>query len=222
MADDTFPPPSIPTPLASARVREAMEQWRRRSRLVRFFRRALPVAIAVVGLTLVGWVTLKSALASLPDLMPKGAQVRMTNPRFYGQDDRGRSFVVMGKDAAHDSRGRDMVSVTQPQLRLTTAPDKTLSISANVGVYDQGTRSAGLTGAVHIVDTGTGWVFDTNQAMIDAKSGVVRGNSPVHGKGPLGETSASSYAILNHGAQVEFSGNVHAHIVQGVQTAPKR
>lgn len=207
------PSPSV----ASERVREAMERWRRRSRLVRFFRKALPGAIAAVGLLLIGWVTLKSALANLPELGTRGAVVRMTNPAFFGQDDRGRGFVLRGKDAAHDSRGRDVMSVTQPELSLSTGPDHTMSIKARLGVYDQATRTAGLTGGVRIADTGSGWMFETNQALIDTKTGVVRGNSPVYGKGPLGETRASSYAILNHGAQVTFTGNVRSHIVQRPQ-----
>ena len=221
MADDTYSHPYIPTPIASARVRDAMEQWRRRSRLVHFFRRALPAAITALALLLVGWVTLTSALASLPDLASRGAVVRMTNPLFYGQDDRGRSFKLGGKDAAHDNRGRDLVSITLPVLRLSTAPEKTMTVTANTGVYDQATHAANLAGRVHVVDEGSGWVFDTSQARIDAKTGTVSGNVPVHGVGPAGETSASSYVILNHGAQVEFSGNVHAHIVQGAPRAPK-
>jgi lipopolysaccharide export system protein LptC len=217
MADDTYPRAISPQPAASARVSAAMEQWRRRSRLVRFFRRALPATIAAVGLLLVGWVVFKSALASLPDLASRGAVIRMTNPRFYGQDERGRSFVLGGKEATHENRGRDVVNVTDPVLSLTTAPDKTVSVSAKAGVYDQTLRRAGLAGGVHIVDSGSGWVFDTAQASIDAKSGVIHGNTAVHGKGPLGETRASSYAILDHGARVVFTGNVRSHIVQSRQ-----
>jgi lipopolysaccharide export system protein LptC len=214
MADDTFPRALTPEPLASARVREAMEQWRRRSRLIRFLRQALPAAIAALGLVLVGWVSLKSLLANLPDLVSGGAVIRMTNPRFYGQDSHGRAFVLGGKDAARDNRGRDLISMSMPVLSLSTGPGKTMSVSATHGVYDQVTRRVGLAGTVHIVDSGSGWVFDTSRAGIDTRTGVVWGPAPVHGRGPLGETSASSYAIVDNGAKVTFTGNVRSHIVQ--------
>ena len=214
MADDTFPRAVAPEPMASSRVREAMEQWRRRSRLIRFLRQALPATIAALGLLLVGWVSLKSLLANLPDLASRGAVLRMTNPRFYGQDSHGRAFVLGGKDASRDNRGKDLISMTLPVLSLSTGPDKTMTVSANQGVYDQVTRRVGLAGNVHVVDSGSGWVFDTSRAGIDTHSGVVWGPAPVHGRGPLGETSASSYAILDNGAKVVFTGNVRSHIVQ--------
>ena len=55
-----------------ARVRSAMEQWRRRSRLIRFLRSKgpLPVAIALVSLSLVGWIGLKSLLADPASTSP--------------------------------------------------------------------------------------------------------------------------------------------------------
>ena len=191
-----------------------MERWRRRSRLIRFMRRALPVGIALVSLSLVGWVGLKSILANLPDLATNGGAVRMTNPRFYGQDDKGRSYVVGGKEAVRDNAGSGHVILTTPVLRLSTGADKTMDISAQTGIFDLGSKLAVLNNRVHMFDSGSGWTFDTTQAEINSKTGDVTGSKPVVGSGPMGTTSGSSYAILDHGAQVVFTGNVHSHIVQ--------
>ncbi len=209
-----FTTPTVRREADIERVHRAMEQWRRRSRLIHFLRKALPVCIGLVTLSLVGWVGVQSLMANLPNLKSRGASVRMTNPRFYGQDDKGRSFVMGGREARRDSRGQGRVIIEAPVLRLSTGPNKTMDVSSRTGVYDQGTKLADLRQQVHLVDTGSGFVFDTEQALVDSQAGTVVGNSPVKGHGPLGETSASSYSIQDHGAKVLFDGNVHSHIVQ--------
>lgn len=213
-ADRGFAPPPVRPEVDAERVRTAMERWRKRSRLIRFLRRALPVGIALVSLSLVGWVGLKSILANLPDLATNGGAVRMTAPRFYGQDDKGRSYVVGGKEAVRDSAGSGHVTLTSPVLKLSTGVDKSLDISALTGVFDLGSKLGVLNNQVHMVDSGSGWVFDTSQAEVNSKTGDVTGARPVVGSGPMGTTSGSSYAILDHGAKVVFTGNVHSHIVQ--------
>lgn len=196
------------------RVVQAMAQWRRRSRLIRFLRKALPVTIGVVVLALVGWIGLKSLLASLPDLASKGAEIRMINPRFYGQDERGRSFVLEAKEAERLNRDGGLVRLTDPKLKLTTGTNRSLEIAAKGGVYHQATREARLTGGVRVTDSSSGFVFQTGEARIDPKSGAVTGNSPVTARGPLGEISASSYAIHEQGSRMTFTGNVRTHIKQ--------
>jgi lipopolysaccharide export system protein LptC len=213
-ADGDFTASSVRSEVDVERVRTAMERWRRRSRLIHFLRKALPVGIALVSLSLVGWVGFKSILANLPDLSTNGGSVRMTNPRFFGQDDKGRSYVVGGKEAIRDTSGGGHVTLTAPVLRLSTGPDKTLDISAKTGLFDLAAKQAFLHDQVHMFDSGSGWVFDSAEAVINSKTGDVTGDKSVSGRGPLGATSGSSYAILDHGAKVVFSGNVHSHIVQ--------
>jgi lipopolysaccharide export system protein LptC len=213
-ADRGYTPAPVRPEVDAERVHLAMERWRRRSRLIHFLRKALPVGIALVSLSLVGWVGLKSILANLPDLATNGGSVRMTNPRFYGQDEKGRSYVVGGKEAVRDASKAGHVILTAPVMRLSTGPNKTLDIAARNGLFDDSTKLAYLTNQVHMVDSGSGWIFDTSEAQVNSKTGDVTGNKPVSGRGPIGTTTGSSYAILDHGAKVVFTGNVHSHIVQ--------
>jgi len=197
------------------RVAAAMAQWRRRSQLIRFYRRALPVAIGMLFLTIVGWVAIKALIVSLPTLNPGAATIRVKNPRFYGQDDRGRSFTIGGAEAVRQRvSGKEVIQLFSPVLKLATGPDKSLSVDGHVGTYDQVSKSVHLTGNVHLVDTGSKADFQTGEAQIDTKTGNVTGNSAVTGKSPLGAVSASSYAIYDHGARMEFSGNVRSRIEQ--------
>ena len=212
-----FRSPTEAAPIAPEpdRVALAMERWRRRSRMIRFFRRALPVAIGVIFASLVGWIGLRSVLANLPNLNPAGATIRMTNPHFYGQDDRGRSFTIGGSQAVRRRvRGKDIVQLFDPMLKLQTGPERTMEVSGKLGVYDEPTKLLRISGGVHMVDTGSHVDFRTGEALVETRTGNVTGNSPVNGRSPLGAVSASSYAIFDRGARIEFNGGVRSRIEQ--------
>lgn len=199
------------------RVHRAMSAWRRRSQLIRFFRKALPAAIAATVLALLGWVGIKQVLLGLEDLRVKGDNVRMVNPRFYGQDDKGRAFVLGAREA---ERGQaEQISLVDPMLRLGRAGAKSTEITARKGLFDEKNRSVRLTGDVKVNDANSGFNFRTGEAKIDTRSGVISGNAPIQGQGPLGQISASSYAIYDEGARVVFRGGVRARLEQGGRKA---
>ena len=108
----------------------------------------------------------------------------MTNPRFYGQDEKGRAYVVGGKEAVRDAAGGGHVILTLPVLKLATGPDKTMDVSARNGLFDLAAKVAYLTNQVHMVDSGSGWVFDTSEAQVNSKTGDITGNHLVTGHGP--------------------------------------
>lgn len=195
------------------RVHRAMHAWRRRSQLIRFFRKALPAAIAVTVLALLGWVGIKQVMLGLENLRVRDDVVRMVNPRFYGQDEQGRAFVLGAREAQRG--GGEQIRLDDPMLRLGTAGGKPTEITAKKGLYDEENRSVRLTGDVKVNDAGSGFRFRTGEAKIDTRSGVISGNAPIQGQGPLGQISASSYAIYDEGARVVFKGGVRARLEQG-------
>jgi lipopolysaccharide export system protein LptC len=167
-------PPSSDSRADAERVVSAMAQWRRRSRFIRIFRIGLPAAMAVVALILLGWVAVKSFLSSLPDLASRGAIIRMTNPRFYGQDQQGRSFVLAAKEAVREAKGSEgVITLFSPNLRLSTGPTRKMEVTGKTGVFDQATRAARLTGQVKVSDQASGFRFETGEALIDTKTGTV-------------------------------------------------
>lgn len=200
---------------SEARIERAMDKWRRRSRLIRFLRRALPSAIGAVFAVLIGWILVNSVLANLPNLNPGGATIRMTNPHFYGQDDNGRSFTVGGREAIRRRvGGRDVVELFGPALRLQTGPDRAVEVTARAGVYDEGSKLMRLNRDVHLQDTYHHTDFQTGEAVIDSRTGDIHGATPVSGRSPLGAVTASSYAIFDRGARIEFDGAVRSRIDQ--------
>ena len=207
------PEPLAPHPLAGPARAQAILRWRRRSRLIHFLRKALPAAIAGVGLLLVGWAGIGTVMAYLSDLTRAGAVIHMTNPRYYGQDEHGRNFVVSAREAQRSTRAAADIRLIEPNLKLAGDGGRSMQVTARQGVYDDPTHRVALQGDVHVT-TGDGTTFRTQLALIDMRSGTVSGDSPVQGTGPLGQINASSYAIYDRGAQAVFNGQVHAHLVQ--------
>ena len=177
MTETRTPAPSLledqPADLAtvrredSQRVIEAMEQWRRRSRLIHFFRRALPVAVGLLVVGVVGWVVARTVLADMADREAQRAEVRMTNPRFYGQDSRGRAFVLGAAEAVQDRRRNGIIDLTRPTLRLDATGERPTEITSREGVYSEGERSVDLTGQLLENDRGSVFRFQTEEALVD-------------------------------------------------------
>jgi len=206
------PPPKGGTSADAERVHAAAAEWRRRSQVIHFFRRALPAAIIVVGAALLIWVVAKSVWSSFTGLQAaEGASIRVTNARFYGQE-QGRSFVLGAKEALRANAATPLVTLTSPSLKLNSPDNKPTDARAAKGVYDQRSQKVALTGGVSVTDAGSGYRFATERTTIDTRTGVITGDSPVRGSGPLGEISASSYAITDNGTRMTFRGNVRARI----------
>jgi len=191
----------------SRRVVEAMEAWRKRSRMIHFFRRALPAVLAVLVLGVVGWVGARTVLADMADQAARRSDIRMTNPRFYGQDSRGQSFVLAAAEAVQDRRRSTLVHLTRPALRLNATGERPTEITALGGVYDERAQRISLTGDVTVIDGGTGFRFETGEAVVDTETGVISGQATIRGRGPLGTVDASSYAIYDQGERIVFEGD---------------
>lgn len=217
MTEPIIPAPSLlqetPPDLATVRredarrVVQAMDAWRKRSRLIRFFRRALPVSIGLLVLGLIVWVVARTVLADMADQAAQRADIRMTNPRFYGQDARGQSFVLGAAEAVQDRRRADLIRLTRPALRLNATGERPTEVTALNGVYNETGDQLTLSGRVVVIDGGSGFRFETGQALVDTQTGVISGQAAVRGRGPLGTIDASSYAIYDQGARIVFEGD---------------
>ncbi|MBN8551568.1 MAG: LPS export ABC transporter periplasmic protein LptC [Caulobacterales bacterium] len=217
MTDPAAPAPSLlqdaPPDLETVRredvrrVVEAMEAWRQRSRMIHFFRRALPVALGLIIFSTVAWVVAQTVMADLANQAAQQPEVRMTNPRFYGQDGRGQPFVLAAAEAVQDRNQGARVRLTRPVLRMNASGDRPAEVTALNGIYDERTNRISLSGDVRMVDGRSSFRFETGEALIDTRTGIISGRSPVRGRGPLGTVDASSYAIYDQGDRIVFQGD---------------
>jgi lipopolysaccharide export system protein LptC len=192
-----------------------MDAWRRRSRKIRFWRLALPVAMAGIAAVVVVWITGRSVFTKLtaPPAGPKNTGVHMTNPRFYGRDSSNQAFVLAAAEAARDMSTGKSVTLSAPNVTLDADGSSPTHVQANQGTYREDQKQLTLQGQVQL-NSASGYSFSTPQAVVDTSTGTVSGTSGVQGTGPLGHIAASSYGVYDRGKRIVMKGDVRAHIVQ--------
>ena len=186
--------------------------WRRRSRQIKFYRRALPAFIVAILAILAGWVlynTVAWRFASGKDT--DGVSIRMVNPKFYGRDSSNSPYLISAKSATRDERDFQRVVLDHPRFVNDLGTVTQTTITAQDGVYREDTRVLRLEKDVVVIDK-RGYSFKTQRAVVDTRSGVIDGKSPIEGVGPLGRIAASSYAVEDGGDRVIFRGNVRMRI----------
>lgn len=212
MADHTLPGDPPAAPGRQDRRAAEMERWRQRSRRIAFYRRALPWSMLAIVVAVAGWVGLRAWLSSQQEGVADAASaIHMTNPKFYGRDEKGRSFQLTAKDAVRDSADANRVTLNGPGMVLETGGKAPIKVDGGAGVYREDTKTLEIDGGVRLQD-GRGSVFRSDTARVDTRAGVVSGEKAVSGRGPIGQIDASSYAVHDGGARVVFSGGVRVHI----------
>ena len=207
----------IPVDLAALakRRRERLEQWRRRSRLIHFMRKALPAAIVAVLVLLAGWTLARSIMARIGDLTGKlGGAIHMTKAQFSGRDDQDRAYVIDVKEASRDDFDPNRFFLVDPRMVFDAENVRDSHISADQGVYRKDTRILSLRGHVSLRDP-SGDDFATDQAIVDTARGVIAGQGRVTGTGPTGAITAESFTVYDQGQRVVFRGNVHSVVKRG-------
>jgi len=192
-----------------ARVAQAGERWRARSRRVKLYRRVLPILIHNAWLMLAGgaltWTVFRTVMSGVERKASESREIRLDNPMFHGQDAQGRSFVIGAQGAIRDP-ATGYFRLVGPLLRLNLGGRKTTELTADGGTYIETQRKVVIGPNVKISDGGSGFVLTTPEAVVDTNTGVVTGDKGVQGQGPLGTINASSYAIYDQGQRVVFSG----------------
>ncbi len=185
-------------------------RWRRRSRIVAFWRIVLPLSIFAIALALAGWIVARSVLDSpIPKIIVEATRV-MTNPKFYDRDQNDRAYLITAVKAVRDAVNQDKFELTNPNFHLGDG-----SVKANRGVYIKGATQVVLHGDVEAINS-DGSKMNTQDAVVDTKTGVVTNTSIAHAGGMqletnMGRISADDYKIEKNGA-VAFRGRVHGVI----------
>jgi lipopolysaccharide export system protein LptC len=198
---------------ADGRRAAEMERWRRRSSRIALYRKALPWLMIAIVAAVIGWVGVRAVLSSREQARDASAELRMTNPKFYGRDEQGRSFQLTAKEAIRSTGDANQVTMNAPGMQLDVNGENPMSVSGGRGIYREDTKVLRLDGGVRMKD-GRGTDLTSPEAVVDTRANIVRGEKGVQGQGPLGRITASSYAIHDGGDRVVFSGGVRSQIEQ--------
>ena len=194
---------------AGRRTREGVA-WRRRSRRVHCLRRLLPALVGLIFLVLVGYLV--RALFAAPRARPveAGASIQLVNPRFVGQDRRGRAFTLPARTAPRDPTDYDRVRLDQPVLLLRRDPAEPIRVSSKTGDYNESRHLLKLTGDVQL--NGGDISFLTGASTFDTALGELVGDGAIQGVGSLGEINAKSYGVYDKGDRLVFGGGVSTRL----------
>jgi lipopolysaccharide export system protein LptC len=197
-------------PIADPHRRTDFERWRRRSRLIRTLRVALPAVIALIFAGLVGSVGWSTFRAQPQQARGGDEPIRLVNPRFVGRDNKGRAFVLTAIAATRDRLDYQRVILEKPALVLDENGPDQLRINGADGVFHEQNGQLELSGGVRLADTKN--AFNTATSLFDTKSGEVIGSGPIQGAGGLGEISAKSYGVYGKGERMVFKGGVRTRL----------
>lgn len=201
-----------------ARVAEAGERWRARSRRIQRLRRVLPLVILIIAGCAFGWIVFRTVMSGVERRASESRELRLDNPQFHGQDEQGRSFLIGAKGAIRDAE-TGQYRLIGPILSLNLGGRKVTKLTADGGTYDEARRSIIIGPNVKISDGESGFTLQTPEAVIDTKTGIVTGDKGVEGNGPIGTIKASAYAIHDQGRRVEFLGQGDQKISGTIQPA---
>jgi len=200
-----------PHPETLAEPRRAdFERWRRRSRLVRTLRVALPALIALIFAGLIGSVAWSTFNAQPRSARTGDEPIRLMNPRFIGRDDKGRSFVLTADSAIRDRLDYQRVILKRPALVLDENGPDEMRINGADGIFHEQNGKLELSNGVRMADSKN--AFDTAASLFDTKTGEVVGSGPIQGAGGLGEIRAESYGVYGKGERMVFKGGVRTRL----------
>jgi lipopolysaccharide export system protein LptC len=189
-----------------------MDRWRKRSRRIELYRKTLPWLMLAIVAAVIGWVGLRAILSARQAASTGSAELRMTNPKFSSRDEQGRSFQLTAKEAIRAAGDNNQIALIGPGMTLDAGNGQIMSLTGGGGEYDETEKIVRLDKGVRMQD-GKGLDLTSPEAVIDTQAQVVRGEKGVEGRSPLGQVSASSYAIYDGGSRAVFSGGVRSRIV---------
>lgn len=210
MSQAILSPPGEPLASSTKRRREAMQGWRRRSRLVHRFRRALPIAMGLVLFGLLVAVVAAALIGRGTDRDADTTTIRMVNPRFLGRDDQNQAFILSAREATRIAGAGDRIRLIDPVIVLNRETPTPTRVTARAGVFNETSEVLHL--QRQVVMDGPSGRFTTEDALIDTNARSIVGSALIQGVGPTGRIAADAYALYDGGARVTFTGNVRARL----------
>ncbi|MBX9759972.1 MAG: hypothetical protein K2Y29_14435 [Beijerinckiaceae bacterium] len=161
------------------------------------------------GGVLPGGVTINQATLN-------GTRVMMDLPKLNGFRRDGRPYEVRARSGVQDIRTPKIIELNEIDATVQTADGSSVRVLAPTGVFDSGADkmrldAGSVTDGIRITST-NGYDVVLRTADMDFKKGDVTSADPVVLTLTNGSVSADSLAILGHGAQVTFTGNVKSTI----------
>ncbi|MDI7775875.1 LPS export ABC transporter periplasmic protein LptC [Asticcacaulis sp. EMRT-3] len=194
------------TALRHARLAKQAIMVRRRSRRIKSLRYLFPGAVIALLLLNIGWITVQTIINSMNIYGSNDAEIRMTNPRYFGRNDNGEHYTIGGLEAVRKGPNSVTVTLKAPNIDFRSDSGSTTHVTAANGVYDQTTRRLTLMGHVVMVSSSDNMNLKTDEAVVDMINSTISGDKHVEGTSTSGHIVAESFALSDDGKQSIFHG----------------
>lgn len=166
--------------------------------------------VAVVA-TIAGFIAVHAIKREAAAQHDADTPIRMVNPRFFGRDSAGRAYVLAARQATREAQSFQTVLLDEPRIDLDVGGVHPSAIASDTGIYHEDSRILVLRGHV-TADKASQGRFATDEAVIDTRTGTVRGPATLAGRTALGEVRSHGFDVTNKGDRVVFRGGVHARL----------
>jgi lipopolysaccharide export system protein LptC len=198
------PLPTLPAKKAvidwTARYRATTLDVQRYSRFVGVMKRALPMAAAALLIAVVAY-SLQPRIQNSRKLtltMQKigilNNDLMMIKPKLTGVDGDGNPYVVTAEEAVQDAHDSKRAQLRGVEADMSLKNGQWLNLTATRGLLDETKQKLRLQGVIDVY-TDRGFEAHTTLADVDMHTGIVSGNVPINGQGPLGTFRADKYRI---------------------------
>jgi lipopolysaccharide transport protein LptA/LPS export ABC transporter protein LptC len=189
----------------------------RHSRMVRFYRRAIPVGLMAIMLTIAA-VAYFQPLKMLPKLsidplvVLSDRKINMEAPELGGFTRDGRPYKLTARAAAQDLTNPGVLELKDVRARIEMQDKNTVNVSAATGVYDTKGDTMVLKTDV-VVSSTAGYSVRMNEAQIDVKSNRMVSDKSVEVTLANGTVKSRRMDVSENGDLMRFTGDVDVYLV---------
>jgi lipopolysaccharide export system protein LptC len=191
----------------------AFQSARRHSRMVRFLRVAIPLAVLLgfTGIFLISYFNPLRMLARLPinvgDLVVSGSKITMEQPRLSGFTRDDRAYELSADAAKQDLTKPDLIELRNIRAKVQMQDKSTMEMSATAGIYNSKSEILKLDQNI-LLSSSAGYRGELSEALIDIRKGYVVSEHPVAVDMLQGKLNANRLEIVDSGDLVRFDGGV--------------
>jgi lipopolysaccharide export system protein LptC len=190
----------------------------RHSRVVRFFRGAIPISLIAV-LAFVAAVAYFQPLRMLSNLpidpgrvVLSGTRITMEAPRLGGFTRDGRPYDLTARAAAQDLTNPGMLELKDVRAHVAMQDKTTIELSAATGTYDTKGDMMVLKTDV-VVTSSAGYSARLNEAKVEIKTNRIVSDQPVEVKLSNGTVKSNRLEVSDNGDLMRFDGDVDVYLV---------
>jgi lipopolysaccharide export system protein LptC len=190
----------------------------RHSRVVRFYRRAIPVGLVAVMGTIAAAAYFKPLkILSTLQIDPArtvvtGTKINMEMPKLGGFTRDGRPYELTASGAAQDLTNPGVLELKDVRAKIEMQDKNTVDVVAATGVYDTKGDAIVLKTDV-VVTSSAGYSVRMNEAEIDVKTNHMMSDKSVLVTLSNGTIKAKRMDVSENGDLMRFTGDVETYFV---------